>query len=218
MAEGADKRAKGSVNTVGASNHSDKDREELDFYQTPSFATQSLLDLGIIEAHNIWEPMAGNGAIADILKQNKYLNVTTSDIVQRDYPLDFTHDFFSLKAFPESMPDKGGKGIITNPPYKVADDFILHALGTLKADYLAVFLPVRYLEGSKRYLEIYQHYKPRDVVVFARRLGCYKDSDVKNGVKITDHGIASAVAYMWLCFYGPTMRDRNSDTKLHWVY
>ena len=68
-------------NTLGSSSLSKKAREELDFYQTPSFATQSLLDLGIIEAHNIWEPMAGNGAIAGILKQNKYLNVTTSDIV-----------------------------------------------------------------------------------------------------------------------------------------
>ena len=213
-----DKRAAKVVNTVGASNLSSKDREDLDFYQTPSFATQSLLDLRLVEAHNIWEPMAGNGAIAEVLKQNKYLNVTTSDIVQRDYNLDFTQDFFTMKEFPASMPEKGGRGIITNPPYNVADDFILHALCTLKADYLAVFLPVRYLEGSKRYLEIYQHYKPCDVIVFARRLGCYKDSDVKSGVKITDHGIASAVAYMWLCFFRPTMMDKNAETKLHWVY
>ena len=213
-----DKRAAKVVNTVGASNLSSKDREDLDFYQTPSFAIQSLLDLRLVEAHNILEPMAGNGAIAEVLKQNKYLNVTTSDIVQRDYKLDFTQDFFTMKEFPASMPEKGGRGIITNPPYNVADDFILHALCTLKADYLAVFLPVRYLEGSKRYLEIYQHYKPRDVIVFARRLGCYKDSDVKRGVKITDHGIASAVAYMWLCFFRPTMMDKNAETKLHWVY
>lgn len=80
MAEGADKRAKSSVNTVGASNHSDKDREELDFYQTPSFATQSLLDLGIIEAHNIWEPMAGNGAIAKPLNYDKdYIDDATRE-------------------------------------------------------------------------------------------------------------------------------------------
>ena len=213
-----DKRAAKVVNTVGASNLSNKDREDLDFYQTPSFATQSLLDLRLVEAHNIWEPMAGNGAIAEVLKQNKYLNVTTSDIVQRDYKLDFIQDFFYMKEFPVSMLEKGGRGIITNPPYNVADDFIFHALSTLKVDYLAVFLPVRYLEGSKRYLEIYQHYKPRDVIVFARRLGCYKDSDVKRGVKITDHGIASAVAYMWLCFFRPTMMDKNAETKLHWVY
>lgn len=213
-----DKRAAKVVNTVGASNLSNKDREDLDFYQTPSFATKSLLDLRLVEAHNIWEPMTGNGAIAEVLKQNNYLNVTTSDIVQRDYKLDFTQDVFNMKEFPASMSEKGGRGIITNPPYNVADDFILHALSTLKADYLAVFLPVRYLEGSKRYLEIYQHYKPRDVIVFARRLGCYKDSDVKSGVKITDHGIASAVAYMWLCFFRPTMMDKNAETKLHWVY
>lgn len=213
-----DKRAAKVVNTVGASNLSNKDREDLDFYQTPSFATKSLLDLRLVEAHNIWEPIAGNGAIAEVLKQNNYLNVTTSDIVQRDYKLDFTQDVFNMKEFPASMSEKRGRGIITNPPYNVADDFILHALSTLKADYLAVFLPVRYLEGSKRYLEIYQHYKPRDVIVFARRLGCYKDSDVKSGVKITDHGIASAVAYMWLCFFRPTMMDKNAETKLHWVY
>lgn len=99
--------------------------------------------------------MAGNGAIADILKQNNYLNVTSSDIVQRDYKLDFTADFFKMTNFPDTMPTVGGRCIITNPSYKVADDFILHALSKLKADYLAVFLPIRYLEGSKRYLEIY---------------------------------------------------------------
>ena len=162
--------------------------------------------------------MAGNGAIAKELKKNEFLKVTASDIVERDYKLDFIGDFFKMKEFPSSMPKSGGRGIITNPPYNAADDFILHALGTLETDYLAVFLPVRYLEGSKRYLEIYKHYKPCDVVVFARRLGCYKDSDVKSGAKITDHGIASAVAYMWLCFYGPTMRDKSTKTELHWVY
>lgn len=202
-----------SINTIGSSKLSDKDRELLDFYQTPTFATESLVNSKLIGDGCIWEPMAGNGAISKVLARHNF-KVISSDVIERDYKLDFVCDFFNNDI------DVNATQIVTNPPYKYADDFIVKCLSANKPDFLGVFLPIRYLEGKKRYMQIYSKYKPSDVIVFAKRLGCYKDSDVKNGVVITEYGIGSAVAYMWLCFTKnkTTGLYDNIDTKMHWIY
>lgn len=156
--------------------------------------------------------MAGNGAIAKVLKQNNY-DVFSSDIVERKYKLDNVSDFFRLEEFPDPL---SSWQIVTNPPYNMADKFLLHCL-SMRPSFLAVFLPVRYLEGIKRYKEIYSIYTPSDVIVFARRYGCYKESDAEAG-KVNDHGIGSAVAYMWLCFTKKVDGTYGSETKLHFAY
>lgn len=206
-------RAESVVNTLGATNIAKSEREDLDFYQTPSGAIQALIDMDLLSRSlKVWEPMAGNGAIAEVLKQNSY-DVFSSDIVERKYKLDVVKDFFEFKTFPESL---NSWQIVTNPPYKMTDKFLLQCL-SMHPSFLAVFLPVRYLEGIKRYKEIYSNYIPSDVIVFARRYGCYKESDVEAGV-VSDHGIGSAVAYMWLCFTKRMDGTYGSETKLHFVY
>ena len=206
-------RAESVVNTLGATNIAKSEREDLDFYQTPSGATQALIDMDLLRRGlKVWEPMSGNGAIAEVLKQNNY-DVFSSDIVERKYKLDVVKDFFEFKTLPEPL---NSWQIVTNPPYKMADKFLLQCL-SMRPSFLAVFLPVRYLEGIKRYKEIYSKYTPSDVIVFARRYGCYKESDVEAGV-VSDHGIGSAVAYMWLCFTKRMDGTYGSETKLHFVY
>lgn len=206
-------RAESVVNTLGATNIAKSVREDLDFYQTPSGATQALIDMDLLRRGlKVWEPMAGNGAIAEVLKQNNY-DVFSSDIVERKYKLDVVKDFFEFKTLPEPL---NSWQIVTNPPYKMTDKFLLQCL-SMRPSFLAVFLPVRYLEGIKRYKEIYSNYTPSDVIVFARRYGCYKESDVEAGV-VSDHGIGSAVAYMWLCFTKRMDGTYGSETKLHFVY
>lgn len=206
-------RAESVVNTLGATNIAKSVREDLDFYQTPSGATQALIDMDLLRRGlKVWEPMAGNGAIAEVLKQNNY-DVFSSDIVERKYKLDVVKDFFEFKTLPEPL---NSWQIVTNPPYKMTDKFLLQCL-SMRPSFLAVFLPVRYLEGIKRYKEIYSNYMPSDVIVFARRYGCYKESDVEAGV-VSDHGIGSAVAYMWLCFTKRMDGTYGSETKLHFVY
>ena len=206
-------RAEKVVNTLGATNVAKSDREDLDFYQTPIGATQALIDSDLLrKSLKIWEPMAGNGAIAEVLKQSNY-DVVCSDVVERKYKLDFTQDFFKQLTPPDGI---NSWQIVTNPPYKLADKFLLHCL-SMHPSFLAVFLPVRYLEGIKRYKEIYSKYTPSDVIVFARRYGCYKESDKEAGI-VNDHGIGSAVAYMWLCFTKRIDGSYGTETKLHFVY
>jgi hypothetical protein len=65
-----------------------------DFYQTPECATNALLNVVDLSRRKTWESCAGNGAMARPMRQRD-IAVVCSDIVQRDYPLDFVGDFFA---------------------------------------------------------------------------------------------------------------------------
>jgi len=76
---------------IGASNHTDEEREENDYYATSPIATKSLLDR---ETFNevIWEPACGGGHICDVLIENGY-KIVPSDIVDRGYSGTIIYNF-----------------------------------------------------------------------------------------------------------------------------
>ena len=198
-------------NTVGSSSLSSRDREGLDFYQTPSYATRTLLGRFDFGEGRLWEPMCGNGMIAAELKAAGH-GVYCTDLVQREYPLDATADFFDLAGPP------GGEdfAVVTNPPYGRTDEFLAHALGVLRPRALCVFLPVRYLEGAKRWKTVYSRFRPSKVLVYSQRIGCFRQSDVDAG-KVGPRGVASAVAYMWMCFRRGEWDRPGQQTALDWI-
>lgn len=200
------------LNTLGSTKLNNNSREELDFYQTPSYATKTLIERFDFKSKNIWEPMAGNGAIAKPLKEAGF-DVHCSDIVKRDYPI-FITDYFTISKYMDN--DTNDFAIVTNPPYEFANKFLKHTLESIKPKTCSLFLPVRYLEWMKRYNEIYSKYKPCKVLVYAKRLGCYKESDVEMG-RVDDHGIGGAVAYMWLCFDRDTWSSPSTKTEIEWI-
>lgn len=84
--------------TLAASNHSDYEREQRDFYATEPKALEKLFDECNIKLnHNVLEPSAGNGNLSKVLKSYGY-NVVSKDIVERDYPLDEVCDFLQTKT------------------------------------------------------------------------------------------------------------------------
>lgn len=99
---------------LGASNRSERDREEDDFYATPYIATRRLLDklkeMKISLPHHISEPAVGMGHIAKILEDNGY-EVSAADIVDRKWPNTKIENFLESKSI-------DGDAIVTNPPYK----------------------------------------------------------------------------------------------------
>lgn len=199
-------------NTLGSSALSKKDREDLDFYQTPAYATKTLAEKFDFKTKFIWEPMAGNGAISTELSKLGFKTYTT-DIVQRSVQLNDVVDYFTIKRFGYS---KGDFSIVTNPPYKTANKFLKYTLEVIKPRTCCVFLPIRYLEGKRRYAEIYSKYKPCKVLIYVSRLGCYTEKDVAEG-KVTEYGVGSAVAYMWLCFDRDTWSKPDAKTEIEWV-
>jgi hypothetical protein len=114
-------------------------REKDDFYPTPAPATHSLL---VSEKFigDIWEPACGDGAISTVLKEHGY-NVLSTDLFDRGFGesrIDFLMEHKLLAP-----------NIVTNPPFKMAEEFVRHALD-LGAEKVAMLLRLAWLEGSQR--------------------------------------------------------------------
>ena len=105
--------------TLGASNHTEKDREENDFYATEPKAIDLLCE---VEKFHEWilEPACGEGHLSKRLIENGY-QVYSSDLIDRGYGMQF--DFLETKSWHGD--------IITNPPYKFAQEFIEKSLSNV---------------------------------------------------------------------------------------
>jgi hypothetical protein len=97
--------------TLGASNHTEKEREINDFYATDPISIDKLLQ---VETPNklIWECACGCGDLSKRLEYFGY-NVKSTDLVYRDYG-EGNIDFLECK-------ENFNGDIITNPPYKCFD-------------------------------------------------------------------------------------------------
>lgn len=137
------------------------DSRGLDPYFTPVEATMSLLHVerGKIPQH-IWEPAAGEGNIASYLTSKGY-DVIATDIKDYGYK-DCKPNVDYLSA---ELPE-GVEGIITNPPYKLAQEFLTKALS--EVCYVAFLLRLNYLESVKRY-SFFKKSPPTRVWVSSRR-------------------------------------------------
>lgn len=166
----------------GCSSHCKDDRADYDFYATAPIAVKMLLELETF-SENIWEPAAGNNMITNVLIDNGY-KVRNSDIIDR------TGDIEIFDFLQEPEDDSLDCDIITNPPYKYAQEFVDNAMRWITTGHkVAMFLKLTFLEGKKR-RELFNKYPPKIIYVSSSRLEC-----LKNG-KGSD-GIGGAVCYCW---------------------
>ena len=184
--------------TLGASNHTDKEREANDYYATEPKALELLLDLEQF-SHHVWECSCGEGHLSEVLKKRGHA-VASSDLVDRGYG---TGNVDFLQCSSTWCGD-----IITNPPYKYAREFAEHAL-ELVADgrKVALFLKVQFLEGKAR-RELFEKHPPKTIYVASSRLLCAKNGEFQ---KMRDGG-GSAVAYAWFIWE----KGYRGDTVVKW--
>lgn len=170
--------------THGASNHSETDRAELDYYATDPAAVEALLSVEHF-SHYILEPACGGCHISKVLSDYGY-NVVSTDVVHRGSVLQIGNmDFLSYVPEPRNSRD-----IITNPPYKYAAEFVEHALDISQESVkVAMFLKLTFLEGGKR-KQLFDKYPPKKIYVFRNRVDCWK-----NGIKPDKP--SKAVCYAW---------------------
>ena len=179
--------------TLGASNHTTKDREKNDYYATEPAAIKLLLEQEDFN-EKIWEPAAGELHISKVLEEYGY-DVLSTDIIERGEDLDYTYNFLinSNDLLNDNIVDSWEGDIITNPPYKYAQDFVERGMELLfEGNKLALFLKLQFLEGKKR-KKMFKKYPPKVVYVSSSRLLCAKNANFK---KMRDGG-GSAVAYAW---------------------
>ena len=190
--------------TLGASNHTDKEREKDDFYATEPKAAELLCEVENL-SHNIWECACGQGHLSEVFKAHGH-NIRSTDLVDRGYG-EVGFDFLSLLNPVYEYPYEGD--IITNPPYKYAVDFIRMALRLVGEGYkVAMFLKVQFLEGKER-KKLFAEYPPKTIYVSSSRLLCAKNGEFEQ-MKAAG---GSAVAYAWFVW----VKGYTGDTTIKWI-
>jgi len=167
---------------LAASNHSEGERQEHDFYATEPKAMELLLQEEIF-SNVIWECACGKGHLSKVLEQNGF-EVISTDLIYRGYG-----DPKPMNFLEESFEDFEGD-IITNPPYKYALEFVQKALNSIQPGRkVAMFLKLQFLEGKAR-KKFFMENPPKVVYVSSSRLTCAKNGEFEKYQN-------SAVAYAW---------------------
>lgn len=170
------------------------DREKDDFYPTPAPATEALLAREAFGAH-IWEPACGDGAISRVLEAHGH-SVVSTDLFDRGFG-ESRIDFLMERRLLAPQ-------IITNPPFKMAEEFVRHALD-LGAEKVAVLLRLAWLEGSAR-KQLFESTPLARVHVASRRLSMARGG-TDNG-----NGGGSMIAFAWFVWD----RSHEGAPELGW--
>lgn len=169
--------------TMGASNHSEGEREGVDYYATDPKAIDDLLRIEEFQK-DIWEPACGGGALSMKLEQHGY-RVHSTDLFYHGYGEKEQVDFLETVKKPVEHSD-----IITNPPYKYCREFCEHALSLLEdGEKLALFLKLTFLESQSR-RKLFDEHPPKRIHVYSKRILCYKNGDFEKYM-------SSAICYAW---------------------
>lgn len=190
---------------IGASNHTDDEREQDDYYATDPIALEKLL---MVEYPNnqIWECACGAGHLSEALRICGY-KVFSSDIRDRGYDhFDGEIDFLTA----HKAPFTGNFDILTNPPYKYAKDFVVKSLGMLSPGCRCyMFLKLTFLESKARYAELFKNNPPRRIHVFSERILCAKNGDFE---RMRKSG-GSCVAFAWFVWE----KGYQGETTVGWI-
>ena len=158
-------------NTIVGSSHID--RPDDDYYKTPEWAIKLLLQYK--EFHGeIWEPACGDGAISKFLPGG----VISSDLYDRGFGVggvDFLNETRTVDH------------IVTNPPYKIAQEFVEHSLQCARGK-VAMLLKLAFLEGQRR-KPFFEKTPLRTVYVFSKRVDFGRGNEPGKG--------SGLLAYAW---------------------
>ena len=120
-------------------------RRSNDFYPTPYWATEKLLELFPM-AGVIGEPCTGAGDVANVLRQHGEVWTNDIDIV---HPVDSYHDLLDSDSWAK-LP--GCDWIVTNPPFSIAAAIVPAAYEKARLG-VAMLLRLSYLEPCQNRAE-----------------------------------------------------------------
>ena len=173
--------------TLGATNHSELERADRDFYATSPEAIKELYKFWeqIGFCNSVWECACGNGHLSKGLKEvAPHIHIKNSDIVIREFDCKII-DFLKCNTPVFDM------DIITNPPYKYALEFVEKAIDLIQNNHkVAMFLKLTFLEGQKR-RKFFNKYPPKKVLVFSKRMNVARNGEQAFFNK------SSAACYAW---------------------
>jgi hypothetical protein len=184
-----------AVRTKGHPRSSGYERHPTDFYIEDGWAIQKFLDAESFTG-SVHDPACGTGQIPEACRR-RGLIATGADIIDRGWPGTVVQDFL--------VDADWHTHVITNPPYKLAGKFIMHALEHCGGK-VAVLVRHTFLEGAGRYRMLFSVKPPARVYNFADRVHCPPgDSDVKR-----ENG---SIFYIW-AVWDP---QHKGETIMRWL-
>lgn len=175
------------------------DREINDFYATNpkamEIALPCLKDIGL--SKNIWECACGMGHLSEVLKDNGYI-VKSTDLVDRGYGQGGV-DFLKVQ-------DLWNGDILTNPPFKLAEEFVKHAMELIEDGNKAIFfLKIQFLEGKAR-KSMFKKYPLKQLIVYSERQKCAKNAEFEKYNATTQ-------CYAWFVF----QKGYKEPPQIMWI-
>lgn len=117
--------------------------------------------------------------------------------------------------FLEADHTKQGIDIITNPPFKMASEFVTHAMSILrKGQKLVLFLKIQFLETEKR-MELFQRYGLKCVGVMSNRVCCAMNGEFDKYFKKDTNGAyrGGTQMYAWYVFE----KGYKGEATIDWI-
>jgi hypothetical protein len=159
-------------------------RDSLDDFPTPPWATRALVEHVLKDqpdfgSMSVWEPACNRGYMSSALSPY-FSNVISSDVAY--YGFGDVADFLALATKQEF------DWIITNPPFRLAEQFILKALNHA-TEGVAMLVRTSFLEGIGRHERLFSVRPPTRVAQFAERVPMVKGR--------LDAKVSTATSYCW---------------------
>ena len=119
----------------------DKSKDYSDLYSTPEIALDKLFEVvDFNKDKKYFEPCAGIGIVSEYIR-NRGLFVVTNELFKHGYTTEYNEDFLNTDI------EFNYDTIISNPPYKLANEFVNKGFECAKEQYL--LLRLQFLESKK---------------------------------------------------------------------
>jgi hypothetical protein len=175
-------------------------KESLDDFPTPPWAARALVE-NVLGSDNVreltcLEPACGRGHMSVALAEY-FRSVESQDVF--DYGFGPVVDFLQAR-----YPDGSFDWVITNPPFRLAEDFVVRALPIARVG-IAMLVRTVFIESVGRYNGLFQPSPPTYVAQFAERVPMVKAR--------IDKKASTATGYAWLVW----IKTLQGKTELVWI-
>lgn len=188
-----------TTHAVMAQRHEAKD--SLDDFPTPPWATRALLEHVIIDRDfaslSCLEPACGRGYMSRPLSE-RFGHVSSADVL--DYGFGTIRDFLTYPYLAGSH-----DWVITNPPFRHAQEFISRAMMVSRAG-VAILARTVFLESIGRYEDLFKTNPPTYFAQFSERVPMVKGR--------LDKKASTATGYGWFVW---DKQCATNKTELVWI-
>lgn len=176
-------------------------KTSLDDFPTPPWATRALIEhvvaaKGALAAMTCLEPACGRGHMAVALAPY-FREVVATDVF--DYGFGRVADFLKTK-----QPDQSFDWVITNPPFRLGEEFISRAMGIARRG-VAMLTRTVFIESVGRHERLFKINPPSRFAQFTERVPMVKGR--------VDKKASTATGYAWLVWE----KDRLGKSELFWI-